>query len=244
MSTESREKYGPDVAGVAFRLEKLAGEVEGQVAALNRRRKLHITVGSVLVAVCIVGLSNLTWKVFQLDAEALAQIGRHRVEAKLPESREAMQDYLKSLAPEVTSNLLAAVIGSIPQFRPLVLNELEDRLSAFSAQFESQLSELAESSVLAARADLNQVHPDATESKQVEVVVSAVAHRFTENIRTLLDALYPEYARELRQVEQYLVHLRDTDPTLLTPKERTEKEVITTFLRLIAREASASPVKG
>lgn len=244
MSTESRDEYAPATEDLPFRLERISGEIERQVEALSKRHRLHVTVGSVLIGLCVLGLSSLTWRVFQLDAEALAQIGRHRVEATLPQSREAMQDYLKSLAPEITANVLAAVIGSIPQFRPLVLSELEDRLNAFSAQFEAQLAELAESAVLAARADLQQLHPEATESKQVELIVSAVASRFTENIRTLLAELYPEYARELRQVEQYLVHLRDTDPSLLTPRERTEKEVIETFLRLVAREAAATRVKG
>lgn len=243
MSTQGPESFAAQVEAIRLRIEKISSDIASDVRRHERRRKLALGAGAALATVCLVSLSSLTWRMFQLDAEALTQIGRYHLEASLPESREATQEYLKSLAPEVTANFLAAAIGSIPQFRPLVLSELEDRLSTFSAEFETRLAALADSAVSAARADLEEHQPNSTDAEQIQFVVAAVADRFTENVRTLFGELYPEYASELRRVEEYILRLRNTDPSRLSQRERTEREIIETLLKLMAREGPGS-VRG
>lgn len=236
MNQPTNESPVPELEVLRSRVQALQRAVSSAIQKSERRRKAYLLVGGLLAFACFTSFSILTSRTFQLDAEAITQIGRQQVEMHLPEGRESMVTYLKEKAPEFTSYLLNAITGSIPHVRPLVLRELDDKIQIITSQFEVEMIAQMEDSIKASREDLESKFPGRTDVEKIEEVVSVTADKFNENTKALLHALYPKFSAEMDYVKSYLVALRDKDPAKLTPREKMEKELIQTLLRLIARE--------
>jgi hypothetical protein len=189
-----------------------------------------------LAVLCTVSLSILTSMAFRLDAEALTQVGRHEVERNLPASRRVIRDVLEANAPEITASAVAGLIATLPHLRPLMVRHLEDNLRGVTREFEDRLVELTDVAVKATRADLDREFPNMPEAEKIEILSSALAAKFQENLATLYAELHPRYEEEIRRVERYVLHLRDSDLAELSPKEQAERDLIVTLLQLVARE--------
>lgn len=218
------------------RVRQLGVTVATRTRRAEDRRSVYLAVGGLVTVLIAVSFTVLTNMAFRLDAEALTQIGRLHVEQRLPESREALTTYLKEKAPSLTSELLWALVGAIPELRPLVLRELSNELARLTAEFEKEVAEAAEASVRSARERLDARYPDLSEAEKLDRVVESVTQQFNEKVAVLYSELYPDYSREMQRVERYLTGLREKDPATLTDRERTEKEIIETLLRLVALE--------
>jgi hypothetical protein len=155
-----------------------------------------------------------------------------------------MKEYLEARAPELTSHLLGALVGSMSQIRPLILREMDESLRQFTKEFEDKLISLADSAIRSAKADLEDNSQGKGDVEKIEFLVSAVSKEFNTNMDLMLGELYPKFSREITQVRAYLVGLRDKDPAQLSPRQRTEREIIETLLKLIAHEQKDGPPLG
>jgi hypothetical protein len=236
MSAPTPENLDEAVRHLRTRVQKIVDAVGSRTRRTDRRRNLHLAAAGIVTALVVVSFTMLTDMAFRLDAQALTQIGRLQVEQKLPESREALTLYLKEKAPSLTSDLLWALVGALPELRPIVLRELDGKLADLASQFEDDLAESAAAAMETAREDLDARYPGLSETERIDRLVADVTEEFNRTMTGLYAELYPQYSREMRRVESYLSGLRDKDPAQLTPRERTEKELIQTLLRLVAIE--------
>ncbi len=241
MNAPTPETSRTRIAELRQRVQQLSQSAAADLRKSDHKRNLLFIAGAAMSVVLLTSLSFLTSMAFQLDAQALTEIGRHEVQDQLPESRRALKDYLEAHAPEFTAQFIAAATGMVPQLRPLVLQELEHHLHALTADFEQRLVQLMESSVRTTKSDLDKNFPDLSDAEKFDLLVSTVASKFNENTRALIGELYPQYSREMQRVTDHLTALRTTDATHLSQQERTEREIIETLLRLIAREHGEEP---
>jgi hypothetical protein len=241
MSTLPPEGPQAELQNLRQRVHELSQAVSSNVTKLEKKRTSFFVAGAVVAVVMLTSLSFLTSMAFRLDAQALTEIGRHEVQKNLPGSRVAMRNYLVDKAPEITAQSIEAMTGAVPHLRPMVVRELDARLRVMTAEFEEKIVGAMESSVRASKQDLDENFPDMGDSEKFNLLVSAVAKQYNANTQALLRELYPQYSAEMRRVNGYLASLRDKDPSLLTPREKMEREVIETLLRLIAREQAEYP---
>jgi hypothetical protein len=241
MSAPNFEGPQAEIHELRERVHNLSRMVSVGIERAQRKRKIYLSIGVILVGLMVVSFTTLTSMAFRLDAEALAQIGRHEVERNLPASREAMKEYLERRAPELTSHLLGVLVGSMPQIRPLILREMDDSMRDLTKEFEDKLISMAHSGIRSAKSDLDSNTQGMGDVEKIDFLVSAVAKEFTTNMDLLLAELYPKFSREIVQVRAYLVGLRDKDPSQLTPRQRTEREIVETLLKLIAHEQKDGP---
>lgn len=236
MSAPTPEELGNAVCHLRTRVQRIVDAVGSRTRRADNRRNIHLAAAGLITALVVVSFTMLTNMAFRLDAQALTQIGRLQMEQKLPESREALTRYLKERAPSLTSDLLWALVGALPELRPIVLRELESQLEVLAAEFEDTLAESAAVSVEAARENLEARYPGMSQAEKIDRLVADVTESFNRTMAGLYAELYPQYSREMHRVESYLSSLRDKDPAQLTSRERTEKELIQTLLRLVAIE--------
>ncbi len=225
------------------RVETLTRSLATDRRRVERKRKTFVAVGGAVTVLCTIGFWTLTSMAFQLDADALATIGRFKVESQLPEGRERVHDYLVAKAPEITSYAIGALMSCVPSVRPYILSQLEKQLATFTAEYEASLGKLLEDSFAASKAELETRYPALSDAERVDKLVSIAAAKFNANVANLYRALYPGYAEQIKLVENYLLGLRNKPEHQLTPREKAEKEMIQTLLALIVREQQAQDAR-
>ncbi|HAK96628.1 MAG TPA: hypothetical protein DCM87_16955 [Planctomycetes bacterium] len=225
--------------GLEARLQALTQSLTTEYRRTERKRRTFLAVGATLMVMCLVGLWTLTSMAFQLDAEALASIGRYKFERELPAGRAHLRDYLVEKAPELTSYAIGGLMSCVPSVRPYVLRELDAQFALLAKDYETQLTRLLEDSFAYCRAELNSRYPNLSDVERVDILVGMVAEQFSRNVEEFYHAIYPDFAAQIAQVEEYLVGLKTTDAAMLTPREQAEKEMIQTLLTLIAKEQGA-----
>lgn len=232
MSTGHSEKPSREVEQIHARVQNLRHLVAHQVKKAKKRRRTYLVAGACLVLVSAAALGNLTRLTFALDAKTLTEIGRAHVESSLPTSREAIKTVLETEAPRLVSGVLASAVGTLPALRPLLVREVSEKTRLSTEIFEQQLLTEMQRAIQSTKADIDQAYPEATDTEKLDRLVSSVAAKFNENVQSSFEALYPEYAAEMERVHTLLETLRTKDEKALTPKERLQKEIIQTVLRM------------
>lgn len=225
------------------RVETLTRSLAADRQRVERKRKVFVVVGGAVTVLCTISFWTLTSMAFQLDADALATIGRFKVESQLPEGRERVHEYLVAKAPEITSYAIGALMSCVPSVRPYILSHLDKQLATFATEYEASLGRLMEDSFAASKAELETRYPGLSDAEKVDKLVSIAAAKFNANVATLYRELYPAYAEQIRLVESYLMGLRNKSEQQLTPRERAEKEMVQTLLALIVREQQAQDAR-
>ena len=218
------------------RLAKVRNELSRQSQAAHKKRKSFIIFGAIATVLCFLALWNLTAMAFQLDANALTQVGRLEVEKHLPQGRASLAHYLKSESSGVVRQVLESLVGFLPSLRSIVVNDVDKKLTAVTTEGELLLAIQMEQSVGEVKKKLEAEFPGLSDVEKFEKLVSVVADDFTTNVQLILDQLYPKYVAEMERVRSFLDELSKHDDYGLTKKERTQKELIRTLLRLIVRE--------
>ena len=108
------------IADLQSRVMGIRSGVEAQTKACNRKQKIYMILGSIVIASSFFSLLSLTATASKLDAQALTQIARQQVERQLPEGRESVKAYLESEAPELVEQLVGSLLGMLPDLRGLV----------------------------------------------------------------------------------------------------------------------------
>jgi len=233
---EAKEPIRSDSDKLCLRVHELLQLVSLRVEKAKNKRKAYLLGGAVLAIACTISLSVLTNLFFKMDAQALTQIGRIEVEKQLEANRGSMRNLLESSAPQLTSQLLGALVGTLPHLRPLLTRELDSKIKAVTADFEEKLTNEMKSAIIASKANLDQEFKGLSDAQKIEKLVALTSAKFNANVESLLEGLYPKYSEEMTRIRDYMVMLREKSPSQLTERERTQKELIQTLLRLMARE--------
>jgi hypothetical protein len=236
MSPDPSENAPSASEQLRSRIQVLRDAVEAQERTAARKRQIYLIVGATLALICVVWFSILTNMAFKIDAHAITEYGRHEVERQLPGGRENLKAQLEAAAPNLVAQLVREMTDAVPQLRPLILESLDHKLIALTAEFERELLRQMEAVIRENRAKLDQAFPGASEVEQVSRLMKIVAARFNENVATALDGLYPQYAEQIDRVRVHLERLSGTPQSQLTAKERTHKELIETVLRITLHE--------
>ena len=226
------------------KLDKLEARVRDLRQSLARRRdramkkrKQYLVAGAVLTLLCFFSLMSLTSMVSKLDAHALTQIGRLEFEKHLPSNRASLASYLSAEAPTVVKHTLRSLLGDLlPELRSVLVRNLDERLTRILRDGEALLNSQMHEAIKVSKINLERHYPDLSDAERLDRIVSLVAKTFSRKIDTLLQALYPQYVVEIELVHDFVNGLGTSDDKLLTSKERTQKELIRTLLRLIAME--------
>ncbi len=232
MSSNPNDRSNHEIEPLQARVHNLRQVLSRQVEKTLKKRKTYLTVGICLVCLSIAALGNLTRLTFALDAQALTEIGRAELERNLPGGRESMKAFLEGEAPHIVSGLIAGFTEAIPSLRPFLLEQLTEKTRTITQSFEEQLAQEMKSFIRSSKEDIDQELPGATDVEKLEKLVAVVAAKFEENVSSSFEGLYPEYAAEMEQIRMFLENLRTKAESQLTPKEKIEKEIIQTLLRL------------
>jgi hypothetical protein len=237
MSSTPNDCQGPQLSGLESRLHNLFHSHHRQVEKVNARRKTIVTISVVLILMSSFCLFSLTSLFFQLDAQALTQIGRLEVEKALPEGRRTLAQSLKQEAPNlVREALLHLVDRMLPEARRHVETSLDERLLPLTAEYEQRFAEQMTATIRSSRDDLDRAQLEGSDSDKLALLFELTADEFNRGVKSALDIVYPQYKAEIDRVGSYLGGLSSTDDDKLTRRERTHKELIQTFLRLVVME--------
>lgn len=218
------------------RLEHLRQRHTERLDRTRRKHKIQLGLSLLTTVLVLVALVTLTGQAFQLDASAVAQIGRLELEKHLPDSRARVATHLESEAPAVVEQALRSLLDMLPKLRSILLQEMDARLSRITAEGEEELRRHMESSIRSSKERLDHQFPDKDDAWKLEQLVTAVTHDFENNMDIVFDELYPQYVSEIDRVYSFLTHLNEYDDDRLTEKERVQKELIRTLLRLMILE--------
>jgi len=239
MSENEVTKAGEAVSILCQRVRDLTAQIDTFTAKRRRRQKLTAFAGVLLTVTSAFGLAGLTSMTKRLDAEAIAQISRQHLEARLPGAREKTQDYLEQAAPRIVRETLRSMLASLPKVRTLVFSGLMSRFDELNYEFEKNTIEIMSQFVHESKEKIDAQFPDLSDREKVEKLVVEVAAQFGKTIKKTTTALYPSYHSEMDRVVSYLDTLEHTPPENLTHEQRIQKEIIETLLQLLDRRQSA-----
>jgi len=239
MSEKNTETSSNDqIAHLKERLVNLRQIISKEGTKTQKKRKTYVIMGAVLTVVSFLSLASLTNMAFKLDAHALTQIGRLEVEKHLPGGREDLTNYLSAEAPTVVRHTVESLLDLIPQLRSLLVRDLDKKLDVLTQEGETQLAEHMNTATKASKAQIDKEFPDLTDEERLTQLVSVVAADFTKNVEIVFDAIYPDFVSEMDRVQTFLDDLSSYDDSQLTQRERTQKELIQTLLKLMILEQS------
>lgn len=239
MSTEQNNpqaELDTRAATLAATVSRLQSQVQKKASSAKRKQQTVFVLGAILAIAVVISMTALTRMTRQLDAGALAQIGRIEVQKRLPEGRAQVQSYLRAEAPHLVGQALRGLVDMIPRLRALVLRDLNSKVDAINEEFERKVIAQMTESIHKSKADIDKAWPKATDEEKLTKLVGAVAADFNTNIEAATNELYPAYQAEMSRVTAYIDRLCSTDASQLTEAEREQKEMIETLLRLIFRE--------
>ncbi len=230
------ENRTPESGALEQRIQSLREACSTEAQRCESKRKTSLLAGVTLVVVCIFCLARVTNLFFEIDAEALTQIGRIEVEKHLPESREAIQTHLNDGAPEFVARLIKSTLALLTKARVHFVKDLDQRFADTTKTYEDEIQAHLLNAVRSTRADLDRTFAGKSEEEKLEALIAHICGEFETVIGVGIDELYPAYANEINRVNDYLTSLSNTESDKLTQKERQHKELVQTFLRLVIRE--------
>jgi len=233
MSTHSER--ATDERDVEERIDALTERIAERAEHVRRKRQVVIGIGTALVVLMMFSLSGVTRMAKQLDAAAIAQIGRHEVQKKLPSGRQAVQSYLVQEAPRIVQNALLSMIDLIPELRRMVVADIMNRLDTVHSVFEEKLLVQTTSAIHESKTAIDKAWPNLSDREKLEKLVEQVSKDFRESFTQAIEELYPSYSHEMSRITAYLDTLHDTDPAKLTPDQVKHKRIIETMLLLVRR---------
>ncbi len=222
--------------GVITRLETLREEIESSTGRNRRRQRAFLIAGVVLIALSMVGLGSLTSKTMQLDAHAVAQLGRQQLELHMPGEVDSLERYLASNAPTLVSSFFRSALRLVPQLRTSLVRDLDERSEKLTAVYEAKFEKLMLDVVQQSKATVDALGADRTDAEKLEMLVAHVGEEFRKASTVAFNELYPEYTREFDRVKEFLRGLQNKDVNELSKRERLQKELIETLLRLMIVE--------
>jgi hypothetical protein len=239
MSENEDTKTGEAVNILCQRVRDLTAQIDTVTAKRRRRQRITAVAGVLLAVTSAFGLAGLTSMTKRLDAEAIAQISRQHLEARLPGARMKTQEYLEQEAPRIVRETLRSMLASLPRVRTLLFRGLMSKFDELNYEFEKNTIEIMSHFVHESKQKIDAQFPDLSDREKVEKLVVEVAAQFKKTIEKMTTALYPSYHSEMDRVISYLDTLEHTPAQDLTHEQRIQKEIIETLMQLLDRRQAA-----
>jgi hypothetical protein len=235
-NSKNGDSQNDAAVGLTQRLERLEATIEDYEKTGRSRRQTSVIVGIALSVLCLGALTSLTAMFLQLDAPALAQIGRLEVEKRLPDGRESLAEFLVAESPRVVREGFLTLADKLPILRQAVVADLTSKLESISEGGRTALVDQTVAAVKASKDSIESQVAGRDDQARIEAIVAAVAKGFTENVDASLDAIYPRYVDQLDSVQALVHGLADADDRELSRKERLQKELFRTLLKIVVAE--------
>ena len=223
---------GVDVGALEQRIQQLHDTISQQAQGQRRRCGIILIGGGLVFLMSIGSLASLTANASKLDAPALMQIMRQRLQQQLPDHREELREYLEAEAPNIIATGLETLAGAVPEIRGQAVRHMREALKPLTQELERELVAQWKKRVNETCTQLAVAYPDTSQAERLQMLIAAISDQFKKNVETTLDAMYPQYAAEMNRLHAYLIDLQRKSPSELTEKERLHKEIIVTLLRL------------
>jgi len=222
------------------RIAALNQELAGRAIADRRRHGLVLALLAVVALIVSYGFAQISALARNLDSDTLAYMGRSKAAEHLPLGRAALQDALRTQAPEIVDQALTAALDSVPSARGVMVDQVNANLSLVNTEFESTTLEAIGLVIDSSRASVDKAYPpDAFVDREM-----LMAHAAATQVRTVfdeaLDELYPLYSARMSELSAQVTYLATTPDAQLTSLERKHRDIIQTVLQLVSR-AEDSP---
>jgi len=189
----------------------------------ERRMKRRIAITAVL---CVFVAGYMTWmhaQISKLDAEAVMDIARAQVEAKLPELGEELTTRAMEAAPDLMDQGEAAVMRVPSMLRDTVEARLDERADGLIDDMATRLADQLSSSLDTRLERLAEAGEDGR-PPALDDLMTELREQYRTKAGSLVAELYVAYAKEIGGVNDYLIHLRDSQE--LNERERIRKQII------------------
>ena len=202
------ENRTPESGALEQRIQSLREACSTEAQRCESKRKTSLLAGVTLVVVCIFCLARVTNLFFEIDAEALTQIGRIEVEKHLPESREAIQTHLNDGAPEFVARLIKSTLDLLTKARVHFVKDLDQRFADTTKTYEDEIQAHLLNAVRSTRADLDRTFAGKSEEEKLEALIAHICGEFETVIGVGIDELYPASQMTLAALGEELAKAR------------------------------------
>ena len=221
---------------VVARLQHATQELERRVREARRRQHLTLVLGAVAVVICAFCLHHASGQIRKLDPEAVAQIGRHELESRLPEGRELMGQYLVDHSPELVAGFLDSLEETFPRLRVTLEGHVESEIDRQAAHFETWVVDELGARIATHKRSIDTAYPGRGDEEKLRLLISSVASDFSTVFDQAVEQLYPKFSSQLSRIERQIDATAGTEPHLLTRRERMEQEILSIILGLMVQE--------
>ncbi len=219
-------------------LTQIIESVRNQAAENERRarRRIAITAG-----LCVFVAGYMTWMHTQfskLDADAVTVIARAEVEAHLPELADHVTQVALDAAPGLMDQGEAAVMRMPSTLRDTVESRISEKTDGLIDEMAHRLNaELG--AALDPHIELLASSGKDGEPASLDDLMDNLREQYRTNAGNLVAQLYVAYAKEISGVNDYLVHLRDSEH--LNEREGIHKEIIHASVAMRAHFIESTP---
>jgi hypothetical protein len=230
MTNDINNKTPGDVSKA---LQGLRNEVDGNITAQKKRRKIMIGIFGSLTVVMAVSMSSTASQAKAISIDDVTTLGRVRIQQSLPSGREALQDYLKQEAPYLVSQAYDDMLLGLPMVRAQVAGSLSAQLDEINTEFERTATSFMEEAIQQARINIEAAYPDAP--NKPELIVRDAARYFEVRVSQMSNEIYPLYAGVMGRMTGWVDTVMTSDPSQLNASEQRHRELIETTLILVRR---------
>lgn len=217
------------------RLQRLRNEVAAQSEAARKRQAFVLMAMSVMAVVMMFGLSQVNQLATQMDSSTLARIGGMHAVQNLPEGRQAIEKVLADRAPELIAESVEVALNSLPSFRALLVEQVHSSLGEIHSEFERSTVRELTLALREAKMAIDRAYPEASDEEKFLLVAKTAIDDFRFDFDRSLDDLYPSYSVPMKQMNEYMGYLAESEDHELTRAEQRKREIIETVLQLIVR---------
>jgi hypothetical protein len=204
-------------------LDELIAAMRERTTENERRAKRRI---AVTAALCVFVAGYMVWmhaKVSKLDYDAVMDIARAELEAKLPDLGQELTTMAMDAAPGLMDKGEEAVMRVPSTLRDTVEEKLAARADSLISEMEVKLNDgLSE----ALDPHLHQLATAGEDGGPIPLndLMDNLREQYRTKAGSLVAELYVAYALEIGGVNDYLVHLRDSKE--LDEREAVHREII------------------
>lgn len=194
-----------------------------RTAAAERRAKTRVVFTTLLALAAAVYMTWLHATFSKLDAQAVTEIARAEVEARLPELGDQVTQMALDAAPGLMDRGEQALLAAPAQ----LADRLEERLAAGTDRVLDEVAlklDMHLDDFVSPRLEQLEETAQVGDPPPVDELMQQLRGQYRAKAGALMDELYVAYAREIGGVNDYLIHLRDGEH--LTGREAIEKEII------------------
>ncbi len=200
-------------------VESVRAEARANEARLKRR--IALTFGMAVFAAGYLGWLHARFT--ELDANAVTEIARGQVEARLPDLGRRVSQMAVDAAPDLLDRAEEGLLSAPQTLRDAVearlTSHVEGVLDEAAGAFDEQLAAVVEP----AFAQVADAGGDSG-PPPVEELMDALRARYREQVGGMVARVYTSYAERVASVDEYLRRLRSAGD--LTVRERADREII------------------